>query len=65
MTGHKFKIGEKVQLARDPLNRKTGIYEVLALLPEEHEGWQYRIQDPQSKQQRVVIEARLSEVAGA
>ncbi len=62
MTGHKFKIGEKVELARDPLNRTTGIYEVTALLPEELQGWQYRIQDPQSKQQRVVFESRLSEV---
>ncbi|XSG81359.1 MAG: hypothetical protein ACPW61_09755 [Methyloligella sp. ZOD6] len=63
MTGHKFKIGERVQLARDPLNRRVGIYEVIALLPEEHEGWQYRIQDPESKQQRVVLESRLSEIS--
>ncbi|MEG6510242.1 hypothetical protein V6C03_14825 [Methyloligella sp. 2.7D] len=62
MTSHKFKVGEKVQLARDPFNRNPGVYEVLALLPQEHQGWQYRIQDPTSKQQRVVIESRLSEV---
>jgi hypothetical protein len=59
---HKFKVGQKVLLLRDSLNRKSGVYEVLALLPQEHQGWQYRVQHPESRQQRVVLESRLEEI---
>lgn len=62
MTDHKYSVGDRVQLARDPLNRNPGIYQIVALLPEEHEGWQYRVQDEKSQQQRVVLESRLEAI---
>jgi hypothetical protein len=60
--GHKFKVGEKVRLMRDLLNRTSAVYEVLALLPQEQDGWQYRIQHSESRQQRVAPESQLEAI---
>jgi hypothetical protein len=58
---HKFRVGERVRLMSDALNRHSGIYEVLALLPVEAQGPQYRIKHAENEQQRITIEASLEE----
>lgn len=58
---HKFKIGQRVHLSASGLARHaTGIYKVLAQLPEERGDRQYRVENSAGTQQRVVWESQLS-----
>jgi hypothetical protein len=60
---HKFKVGQSVRLSAAAIDRGvSGIYKVMAQLPEERGENQYRVQSTASPQQRVVIESRLSRV---
>jgi hypothetical protein len=58
---HKFKVGQRVRLSAAAIDRGvSGIYKVMAQLPEERGEHQYRVQSTSSPQQRVVIESRLT-----
>jgi hypothetical protein len=60
---HKFKVGQRVRLSAAAIDRgSSGIYKVMAQLPEERGEHQYRVQSTTSPQQRVVIESRLTGV---
>lgn len=57
---HKFKVGQSVHLSASGFNRHaSGIYKVVAHLPEERGDAQYRIQNTVGTQQRVVWESQL------
>jgi hypothetical protein len=58
---HKFKVGQRVRLSAAAIDRGvSGIYKIMAQLPEERGEHQYRVQSTSSPQQRVVIESRLT-----
>lgn len=60
---HKFKVGQRVRLSAASIDRGvSGIYKIMAQLPEERGEHQYRVQSTTSPQQRVVIESRLTGV---
>jgi hypothetical protein len=60
---HKFKVGQRVRLSPAAIDRgASGVYKVMAQLPEERGEHQYRVQSTTSPQQRVVIESRLTTV---
>jgi hypothetical protein len=63
MSGHKYKVGQRVRLSAPAINRGVaGIYSVVALLPEERGDRQYRVKHAVSAQQRVVWESQLAGV---
>ncbi len=61
---HRFRLGEKVQLARSYPFRSAaeGQYEVVRQLPETHGEFQYRIKSLREPHERVVKESELKGV---
>ena len=59
---HKFRIGERVRFQATGLtSNQTGIYEVLAQMPDERgAGFQYRLKSTLDGHQRVALEDSLS-----
>lgn len=63
VTAHKFKVGRWVHLSGSGGNRHiTGIYRILARLPEERGDPQYRVENRAGTQQRVVWQSDITEV---
>jgi hypothetical protein len=62
MPGHKFHIGEIVELSPSTLRRAVGgVYEVTKRLPESDAGeYQYRVKSINEPHERVVRESELS-----
>ena len=62
MGSHKFRIGERLRFfATNLTSSQSGIYEVLALMPQERgAGYQYRIRSTVDNHQRVALEDQLS-----
>ena len=62
MNPHKFKIGERLRFAANNLTgAQSGVYEVVALMPQERgAGYQYRIRSTTDQHQRVALEDQLS-----
>ncbi len=60
---HRFKVGQTVRFSAGAVNKGvSGLYRVVALLPEERGDRQYRVQASPGTQQRVVWESQLSRV---
>ena len=59
---HKFRVGERVRFqATGQTSSQSGIYEVLALMPQERgAGFQYRLRSTADSHQRVALEDALS-----
>jgi hypothetical protein len=58
---HAFRLGDKVELIRTPLNAQRGPYKIAALMPETGAGEpQYRIRSEAPGPERVVGEGELS-----
>ena len=64
MTIHKFQIGERLRFQASGLrSSQTGVYEVIALMPDERgAGFQYRLKSTVDGHQRVSIEDALSRI---
>jgi hypothetical protein len=62
MGNHKFRIGERLRFQASGLtSSQSGIYEVLALMPQERgAGFQYRLKSTVDNHQRVALEDALS-----
>jgi hypothetical protein len=60
MPSHIFNIGQSVRLSTPAIERSSGVYTVVALMPEERGDRQYRIQAATTGPQRVVWESQLS-----
>ena len=61
MTAHKFSAGQKVKLIPSPYIRNSqGDFEILRVLPEEHEMHQYRIKSATDGVVRVVMESEIA-----
>jgi len=62
MGSHKFRIGERLRFQASGLtSSQSGIYEVLALMPQERgAGFQYRLKSTVDNHQRVALEDALS-----
>jgi hypothetical protein len=60
MNGHKYKLGQTVELLRqDTLLKPLGVFEVVRLMPTEHGVRQYRIRSRADGHERVVIESEI------
>ena len=59
---HKYRVGERLRLQSTGLtSAQSGIYEVLALMPQERgAGFQYRLRSTVDSHQRVALEDALS-----
>ncbi len=64
MSVHKFRIGERLRFLSSSLKgSQSGVYEVMALMPEERgAGFQYRLKSPADGHQRVCIEDARSRI---
>ena len=62
MDVHKFRVGERLRFRANNLTTsQSGIYEVIALMPEERgAGFQYRLKSTVDNHQRVALEDALS-----
>ena len=62
MDAHKFRIGERLRFQATGLtSSQSGIYEVVALMPEERgAGYQYRLKSTVDSHERVALEDALS-----
>jgi hypothetical protein len=62
--GHRFAIGNTVQISKvAPLrNAASGLYEILARLPERDGEFQYRIKSQREPYQRIIKEDELDAV---
>ncbi len=62
MAGHKFRVGQKVKLASNVLNRAEagGAYVVTKQLPERGGELEYRIKRASEPHERVARESELS-----
>ncbi|MDQ0317536.1 hypothetical protein [Amorphus orientalis] len=61
MSGHAYKVGQTVSVsARHLLHGNSGDYTILALMPEEHGDYQYRVKSGSSPQQRVIRESEIN-----
>lgn len=58
---HKFKIGQSVRLAKASIDcAASGIYTIVAQLPDDRGDYQYRVRSASTSQERVVVESRLT-----
>jgi hypothetical protein len=64
MSTHKFRIGERLRFQATGLtSSQSGVYEVLALMPQERgAGFQYRLKSTVDNHQRVALEDALSRI---
>jgi hypothetical protein len=61
MPGHKFRVGQFVQLQPDASIRASGVYEVVQLVPGGVDGiLQYRIKGSHEQHERMVREHQLT-----
>ena len=61
MPQHQFKVGQTVRFRASAVERgASGIYKILALLPEERGDFQYRVENSEGSRQRVVWESQLA-----
>lgn len=57
---HEFSPGDTVEWIKTPLNVQRGLYEVVRLMPEGHDGYlQYRIKSRSELTERVVSETQI------
>ena len=60
MSEHAYQIGQSVRVKGSyRLRDLGGSYKILALLPEEHGDYQYRVRSSTSAQQRVIRESEI------
>jgi hypothetical protein len=63
---HKFRIGQLVTLTHPILKRRIGgIYEVVALVPDDGHGISCRVKSPDEDFERTVLESELTETVSA
>lgn len=60
MSAHAYKVGQSVTIgARHLLQGHAGTYKILALMPEERGDHQYRVQNTEGSQLRMVRESEI------
>jgi hypothetical protein len=60
MSDHSYQVGQNVRVKGSyRLRDLGGSYKILALLPEEHGDFQYRVRSSTSAQQRVIRESEI------
>ncbi len=65
MSGHKFKIGQKVNYTSGPFGaaKSSSTYTITQLLPAEGDEFQYRIKSAAEPHERVAKESQLGRAA--
>lgn len=62
MTLHRYAIGDAVRFTparSDRSSAPSGNYQITQLLPEEQDGYQYRIKSAHDAHERIVLESQL------